>query len=360
MRDFVDRLLSLEASPVVTVTASLDRHRPGRHADRIRFRHLITEAKALLSALPDDESGRRIAEHLDEAVAGADLGTGAHGIVVVATAGSAEVRTVPFPIRDGVSLDATPATRFLVQGLRRSPRYRVLVISDRATRLFEAARDDLVEIEDHGFPMSSRIASRDRRATGGAFARAAGRDDSELWRRFYRDIDRALSMVSRDDVLPLVLVGVRRSTQRFLDVSHNAALVIGQVDGAHDRSSPSALGRIAWPIMQAELERRRAAARDELARATGRGAAVTGIDEVWQLGRAKRGRLLVVEEDYRYRPAREIDGRLVPASDEAGDADVIADPVDEIVEHVLRAGGAVEFVAPDVLADLDRIGLILR
>jgi len=360
MRAFVDQLLSLEASPVLTVTASLDQRRPGCHEDRIRFRHLIDEAKQLLSAMSDTQTGQQLSRQLEGAVARADLGTGAHGIVVVATADAAEVRTVPFPIRDGVSLDATPATRFLVQGLRRTPRYRVLVISDRATRLFDALRDELVEVVDHGFPMSDRIAPRDRRATGGVFARPVGRDDSELWRRFYRDIDRALTTASRDDALPIVVVGVRRSTQLFLEISHNAALVIGQVDGAYDWATPSALGRIVWPVMQAELERRRTVAVEELSAATGQRRAVTGIDEVWQLGRAKRGRLLVVEEDYRHQPAREVDGRLVPPSDEGGDADVIADPVDEIVEHVLRGGGAVEFVASDALADLGRIGLILR
>jgi hypothetical protein len=57
---------------------------------------------------------------------------------------------LPFPVRAAVSVGSTPATSFLVQGLRRSPRYRVLVLSDRATRLFEAVRDELVEVLEHG------------------------------------------------------------------------------------------------------------------------------------------------------------------------------------------------------------------
>jgi hypothetical protein len=76
------------------------------------------------------------------------------------------------------------------------------------------------------------------------------------------------------------------------------------------------------------------------------------------VGREGRGRLLVVEEDFRAERAREVDGRLVWTDDPS--ADVLDDPVDEIVEHVVRAGGNVEFVSPDALAELGRIGSILR
>lgn len=358
MRAFVDSLLHTGAAPVVTVTAALDRTRAGAGEDRIRVRNLLANARAQIDALADRAVAQRLADRLDDAVASVDLRGGAQGVVVVVTPESTEVRALPFPVRDGVSVGPTPATRFLVQGLRRSPRYRVLVVSDRATRLFEAVRDELVEVLDHGFPMTARIVPRDRRAVAGRFALPPGRDDKEQRRRFYREVDQALTAAGRGDELPIVLVGVRRSTQLFREVSDNARLVVGTVGGAHDRTSPGELGKAAWQVMRVRLKARRTAVVVELSAAAATGSAVTGIDEVWQLGRERRGRLLVVEEDHRADRAREVDGRLVWTDDAS--PDVFDDPVDEIVEHVVRAGGNVEFVAPDALAELGHIGLILR
>jgi hypothetical protein len=264
MRGSVDNLLRLDHSPVLTVTVSLDRRRPRCDEGRIRFRNAVTEARARVVAVSNP---------------------------------------LLFPVRDDASLGATAAGRHLVQGLRRSPGDCVLVISDRATRLFEAVRDDLEETVDHRFPMSTRIARRDRRAGGGPFARSPGRDDKERQRRFYRAVDRALTEAIHHGDLSLVLVGVRRSTNLFAEVSHNTPRVVGHVDGAHDDATPGALGRTVGPIMQAQLERRRAAVVDQLAAASARGGSVTGIGEVWQLGQNKRVHLLIVEDDHQASPA---------------------------------------------------------
>jgi hypothetical protein len=358
MRDVVDRLLHVEADHVVTITAPLDRRRPGNDEDRIRIRNLLAGARTEVASSVDASRAEPLLEGLDAATAAVALDAGAQGVVIVVTPELAETHLLPFPVAESVTVGATPATRFLVQGLRRSPRYRLLVVSDRATRLFEAVRDDVSEVATHGFPLSADIVPRDRRATAGRFARSPGRDDKEQWRNFYRTVDQALTDAAGDDPLPIVLAGVNSSTSLFLDVSRNAELVIGRLDGAHDRASTHQLGQAAWPILREHLEMRRRAVVADLGDALHAGDAVVGIDDVWQYARQGRGRLVVVEEDYRAQPSREVDGRLVPTTSAA--PDVMADPVDELIEHVIRGGGSAEFVGPDALARLGRIGLLLR
>lgn len=360
MLALVDDLLHVHADLVVTVTAPLDRQRPTSDENRILVRNLLADARRQVRETADADTATEVLRRLDAAAETIDLTQGAQGVVFVATADRSEAHLLPYPVRAAVALGSTPATRFLVQGLRRSPRYRLVVISDRATRLYDAIRDHLREVTDFGFPFKAEVVPRDLRAVAGRFARTSGRDDKEQWRNFYRQVDGAITAAGRADVLPLVLAGVRNSTALFDEVSHNRHLVIGRIDGAQEHANAHDLGKAAWPILRDHLKTRRRNVVSELIESFHADRAVLGIDDVWPLARQGRGRLLVVEEDYQAQPMQEVDRQLVPADTCGGDGEVMDDPVDELIEHVVRAGGAVEFVASDALADVGRVGLVLR
>ena len=183
--DVVNKLLHLEAELVVTIKAPLDRRRPGNEEDRIRLRNLLADARTRVLARWDRGRAHSILGWLDEAAANVELGGGAHGVVIVATSDMGVAQLLPFPVREAIALGSTPATRFLVQGLRRSPRYRLIVVSDRATRLFEAVRvpagRSISGAVDRGPISSPGIAARTAGCRRGGSSRAPSRCRCEPW-----------------------------------------------------------------------------------------------------------------------------------------------------------------------------------
>ncbi len=358
MLEGAKKLLSMEGDLVVTIAAPLDRHLPNNEKDRIKLRNLHAQARASVLERTIDTEPKELLQQLDNAVGRVHLDSGALGYIVVATPNESETYHLSFPVVESVALGTNPATRGLIQGLRRSPRYRLLVVSDLATRLFEGVRDDLLEVTDHGFPFAADVVPRDLRAIAGRFARKPGGDDKEQWRNFYRTVDEALTVAIGDEPLPIVLADVDVSTAMFEDVSDNTSFVVGRISGAHDDATAHRLGTKSWPLLRTWLNAQRREIIAELGEAAHAQKAVTGIDEVWQFAREGSGRTLVVEESYRADPARETDQRLVWSA-ECG-PEIMDDPVDELIEHVVRSGGSVEFVADESLAHLGRVGLFLR
>ena len=75
--------------------------------------------------------------------------------------------------------------------MNRTPRYWVLALSEKPTRLYEATRDDLIEIQDGGFPITHEGPGGEQPLLGGfGIKKSAYRD--EYHRKFFRQIDAAL------------------------------------------------------------------------------------------------------------------------------------------------------------------------
>lgn len=361
--EFIDDLLRLEADLVVTLTAPFDPTGQGNDEDRIRLRNLLSDARTQVQSHLDGRDAKAVLANLDQAAESVEIRGGSYGVVIVATADQGQAHLVPFPIKEGVLVDRTPATRYLIQGMRRSPRSRVLVVSDHSARLFEGIRYDMIEVTDYGFPFASDITPKDNRAIAGKFAQDPGGDPKEAYRKYFRTVDAGLTQASSGDPLPLIIAGVRNSAELFEDVSSNVGSVVGRLDGSYEQANAHDIGEAAWKVLREVLKARRDEVVEDLNNRLHTAKAVAGMDEVWQYAREGRGRLLVVEEDYKHTPSVEVDLRLVRVEDSSvdpSDISVMQDPVDELVEHVVRAGGTVEFLASGALADVGRVGLLLR
>lgn len=354
----VRKLQAVKSYPSVTITLPTHRTSPENRQDPIRLKNLVHEVTQRLTAEFPKREVQDILERLGRLARGVDFRHTLDGLALFVNREVEAAVQLPFRLKERTVVDETFATRDLVYGLNHASRYWVLALSERPTRLFEGMGDALTEVEREGFPMVHEGPGGEEPLPAEyGIDKSAYRD--ERHRQFFRKVDNALKVFMTEDPLPLILAGVDRYLSFFREASAHRNQIIATLAGSHDKTSPHALAKLVWPLMQEYQVRQREEALVQLEKAVNARRYVAGVEDVWRMARVGRGELLLVEEDYLFPAVLRSDGKIAPAEDPAAPG-VIDDAVDEIIEAVLETKGKVTFMGDGQLADFARIALILR
>jgi hypothetical protein len=359
-REDIRRLQAVREFPMVSIYSPTHRTYPDNQQDPVRVRNLVREARERLAQESDDrEATQALSETLDQLVDTIDFEHGLDSVALFAGPDVAEVHYLPFRLEPRVTIDETFATRNLLYVFNRTPRYRVVLLSEKPARLFDGFGDFLEEQVDGRFPLVNEGPGGAGPVKGTPLGHSARRD--ERHREFFREVARRVGEVHTADPVPIVLVGISRYQAFFREVAKGLAdHVIATVEGSHDKTPAHDLGARVWPAVLEWVEARKAEHLEALERAVGAGRSASGIEQVWRAAREGRGDRLLVEKDY-VEPARVADdGMSIEVGAGPGGPGSLDDAVDEIVETVFSQGGAVSFVELGALEKHRRIALILR
>jgi len=351
-RSEITQLQAVHGFPAITILLPTEQRRPDNRQNPIRVANLVREAEERLRSECSARVWTPLISRLDALAASIDYEHLDAGLALFVNHDIARIVLLPFPVREHVAVDETFATRELVAAEQRSPRYWVLVLSERPTRLYSALRDTLTEVHAHGFPMTYE-------GPGGRGIYTSEFRD-EYRRQFFRAVDAALGEVLAAEPLPLVVTGVERYLAYFREVSAHAGAIVGTVIGNYDQTLPHDLAALVWPTMQEYLARQQQQALDALAAAVDGQRHASGIEEVWRLAIEGRGEMLLVESGFTYAAREDATGMALRPAKNPMLPGVIDDAVDEIVETVIAKGGAVVFVPDGALSAHRRIALILH
>ena len=357
-RSELKRIQSQNDYPSISLLAPTHRTAPANKRDRIVVKNLVAEGLKRLHGEFKKREVASLVQNLNKLVDKIDWEHTLEGLALFAGKDVATAIHLPFRVKARVVIDGTFATRDLVFTLNRAPRYRVLVLTEKPTRLFEATTNVLTEVTDKPFPMVHKGPGGASKLPGGqGINRSAVRDESH--RQFFRKVDDALAAIQKEDPLPVIVVGVDRYLAFYQEVTKNPDAIVGLVAGSHDDPSPSALGKIVWPVFKsgATLLRTRALVRLNEAVSLNRHA--SGIDQVWRAAHDNRCQTLLVETGFEYPADLAPDGdRLLPYSGRGAAA--MDDAVDELIEKVIALGGQVFSYEPGVLDLHQQIAAVLR
>jgi Bacterial archaeo-eukaryotic release factor family 3 len=358
-RSNVRLLQSIRGYPLVSILLPTHRTSPDNLQDPIRVKNLVRQAtERLLTEFSKREVEPLLAQ-LESLAARIDYRYTLDGLALFVNRDLAREFYLPFAVKQRVIIGENFATRDLVLALNRSPRYWVLVLSEKPTRLYEGLRTDLVQVAEGGFPMTHEGPGGTEPLPGGfGIRKSAYRDERQ--RQFFRQVDAAFGQMAAEDPLPTVLVGVDRYLAFFDEVSDNKDQIVATLTGSHDKTYPPELAKLVWPLMQDHLARLRHQVLIELQKAVGARQHASGISDVWRAAQEGRGATLLVEQDY-HCPARlDASGLHLTPADDPTASDVIDDAVDDLIVTVLDKGGRVVYVDKNALRAYQSIALITR
>lgn len=228
-----------------------------------------------------------------------------------------------------------------------STHYYVLVLGAETIRLHEAFRDDLIDIENLGFPIRSPDWT-------------PGCAGHEPMLELLRTIDKNFGQYYQLEPLMLVVVGDRERQAAFNAVTIHDQAIIGRIEGEHSATSVQNLGQIVWPIVKEAMSGVQDKAMRDLKSSTRQARIACGLRQVASLSGTAIRTTLLVEDGYHMR------GRLGGTSQSpviSPDLDIREtsdDAVDAVIERILALGGNVVFTPRGSLNDLEHIVMLLQ
>jgi hypothetical protein len=291
----------------------LPTHRTGAamQQDPIRLKNLLREAENQLLAAgvrtPDAASLLKPAATLL-----ADSEFWQHqsdGLAVFVADGLFERYRVPLRLDELVIVAERFQVKPLFPLLTGDGHFYILALSQNETRLFEATRHavdelnaerlpdnfrDAVGLEDRERQLQFHTRSGDRGGQRSAMFFGHGPGDEatkELLAKYFRQIDEAVRELLKNDPAPLVLAGVEYYFPIYREVSRHRSLVAEGVPGNPELLRPDELQARAWPLVEPIFQQSRDAALGRFRQLAGTGRTSTSVKEI--LPAAHQGRVEV-------------------------------------------------------------------
>jgi hypothetical protein len=358
-RDELKKIMSYRSYPCVSILTPTHRTSPENKQDPITVKNLVKEAITRLNQEFSQRDIQPLIERIESIVSSIDYTHTADSMVIYACSDFSARYDLPVTVKKQVIIDETFATRSLIYAASRNPRYLVLVLSEKPTRLFDIFLDTPVEISNANFPaFYIEDEENSSRPTGEMVNMSSYRD--EQYNKFFKKIDKALAAILKDTKIPLIITGVDRYLSYYKNITELSDNIAGEIKGSYDKSSPHELAKLTWPVMEKYMAESKTVILKKLEEAIGNGQYSSGIDQVWKTAFEGRGLMLIVEEGFQYPAVISGNNTILSPAEDSTSPDTVDDAVDEIIEEVINKGGEVHFVDKDDLKVHNRIAMILR
>lgn len=361
------KLLNQQSGPCLSISQNTHRSFPDNAQDVIRFKNLVKQLEASLEKMGGEaikEKERLLAPFKRLAADSEFWKHNYDGLVVLSNATDSYVFKVQSPVIDFAVVAHSWHLKPLLRSLQTADRFQVLAVSRDSATLYEGNRYALDKAATAStFPhVNEDIGGIDDTHVTSAKTHHIERSNEidKDTENYFRAVDRATyESYSAPSDLPLILVTLPEHQGMFRRISHNPYLLEQGVGVDPKSLEANDLLQRVWQVMEPIYHQR---TRDEIERfkqAQGTGLSQDDVEEVYKAALAGRVEHLLVDADLR------IPGKLLPEQERiefvgSFDAPDAEDVLDDIAELVLRNGGRVMVVPPEIMPTPTGVAAVYR
>lgn len=268
-----------------------------------------------------------------------------------------KVLYLDIPVEEKIIIDESFEIRDLVYSKKKIQDYLVLLLSSNEIQLYHGNSNMLSRIVSTT-PESYHAFENDVPQRVANFSDMAERKEI-LMNKFLYHVDHSLDHILKAYQLPVFVMGTERVSGHFKSITKHQAAIVEYIQGNYEEATLPQLQEILKPYLNNWEIVKQKKLMNEVEEAAGNKKLAYGMQEVWQEVMNKKGRLLLVEKNYRYTAEHGSRKDIIyKADDSYNKFSYIKDAVDDVIEKILETGGDVEFVEENMLDGYEHIALI--
>ncbi|MGZ3755531.1 MAG: baeRF3 domain-containing protein [Mucilaginibacter sp.] len=279
------------------------------------------------------------------------------GLVIYVSPAFEKVLFLDITVAEKLIVDESFEIRDLVYNAKQAVNFLLLVLSGNETRIFLGDLSTLTPLPcDIPASVEEFLADSPERVAN--FSDMVEKKQLAI-EKFLRQIDDELDTVLSEHQLPVLLLGTKRILGHFKKISKHLDHIMDYVDGNYESATIAELKDLTLPYTESWKAKQQNEVMARVDDAESQFRLSVGIQEVWRDAQNGKGKLLIVEKNYRFAAQHEAEPDVIQAIKEPyNQLSYIRDAVDDVIEKVLQSGGDVEFMEDGTLGKFDHILLI--
>jgi hypothetical protein len=353
--------------PSVSILIPVNKKYPHFKEAEQKLKSLVREAENTLKGVLSKEMADDVITKLKETALGIDFTHLSESLAIFVSSQVQKVIHLSVPVEEKMIIGRTFELRDLFYAAKMNFHYYFLTISENKVRLFLGFGNELKEQDNDKMPFGMHDVPGEGYSRGQMFSSDSPSKNvsdenghrQNLMEKYLRDIDNELSGLLKQTRIPVIIGGVQKEISGLNAVTKNKVAIIGTIEGNFDYLNEKEIYGKIEPILQEKIKNDQRRGLAILEEAISRKRFASGIHDVWRAVLERRGRLLLVEKDYRITGKQGKD-KYILITDEVDNVTTknMADVVDDVIEYTFEYGGDVTFVENGVLSEHGGIALV--